>query len=92
MNSDEESYTPSSLSSSEDKEKFQPNLPAKRVASKTSKSAASKASKRAALKALKSAPSKGSKRVGCSKNRLSEDDEGEDNSVKQLIVIDEVQG
>jgi len=67
-------------------------LPAKRVASKTSKSAASKASKRAALKASKSAPSKESKRVGCPKNRLSEDDEGEDNSVKQLIVIDEVQG
>ena len=65
-------------------------MPAKRVASKTSKSAASKASKRAALKALKSAPSKGSKRVGCSKKRLSE--EGEDNSVKQLIVIDEVRG
>ena len=67
-------------------------MPAKRVASKTSKSAASKASKRAALKASKSAPLKGSKRVGCSKKRLSEDDEGEDNSVKQLIVIDEVQG
>lgn len=77
MNSDEESFTPSL--SSEDEEEFLP-LPAKRAASKILKSAPPKASK--------SAPSKAPKTKGCSKKRLSNDDDDEECYLNNLIVVE----
>ena len=84
MNSDDESFTPS-LSASDDEEEFLP-LPAKRAASKASKSAPSKASKSAPSKA--SAPPKAPKSKGCSKKRLSDDDDDDDYCLKNLLAVE----